>query len=181
MNKTIRRYGWLAFAGLIAVTLLLPVKARVQESPQGTVLLPPPPDHQKDLNPKLDFALQRMTDIYAAEGIEKVREYAAQHKIDMKGDLIRVIAEADSGESWKRRTSGQSLHRLRRDRSSRRPSRDVLRESHPAPGSPGDYPGYRPAARGQVLETSPQGFPDDLDERRRCEDGCRHLAGRLSL
>jgi len=97
MNKTIRRYGWLAFAGLIAVTLLLPVKARVQEGPQGTVFMPPPPEHQKDLNPKLDFALQRMADIYAAEGIEKVREYAAQHKIDMKDDLIRVIAEADSG------------------------------------------------------------------------------------
>jgi hypothetical protein len=97
MNKTIRRYGWLAFAGLVAVTLLLPVKARVQESPQGTVLLPPPPDQQKNLNPKLDFALQRLTDIYAAEGIEKVREYAAQHKIDMKGDYIRVIAEADYG------------------------------------------------------------------------------------
>ncbi len=97
MNKTIRRYGWLAFAGLIAVTLLLPVKARVQEGPQGTVFMPPPPEHQKDLNPKLDFALQRMADIYAAEGIEKVREYAAQHKIDMKGDYIRVIAEADSG------------------------------------------------------------------------------------
>jgi hypothetical protein len=97
MNKTIRRYGWLVFAGLVAVILLLPVKARVQESPQGTVFMPPPPEHQKDLNPKLDFALQRMTDIYAAEGIEKVREYAAQHKIDMKGDYIRVIAEADSG------------------------------------------------------------------------------------
>ena len=96
MNKTIRRYGWLAFTGLVAVILLLPVKARVQESPQGPVLLPPPPAHQKDLNPKLDFALQRLTDIYAAKGIEKVREYAAQHKIDMKGDLIRVIAEADS-------------------------------------------------------------------------------------
>jgi hypothetical protein len=97
MNKTIHRYGWLVFAGLVAVILLLPVKARVQESPQGTVLLPPPPEHQEDLNPKLDFALQRLTDIYAAEGIEKVREYAAQHKIDMKGDYIRVIAEADSG------------------------------------------------------------------------------------
>jgi hypothetical protein len=97
MNKTIRRYGWLAFAGLVAVTLLLPAKARVQESSQGPGLLPPPPDHQKDLNPKLEFALQRLTDIYAAQGIEKVREYAAQHKIDMKGDYIRVIAEADSG------------------------------------------------------------------------------------
>jgi len=97
MIKTIRRYGWLAFAVLVAVTLLLPVKARVQEIPQGTVLLPPPPDHLKDVNPKLDFALQRMADIYASEGIEKVREYAAQHKIDMKGDYIRVIAEADSG------------------------------------------------------------------------------------
>lgn len=97
MNKTIRRYGWLAFAVLVAITLLLPVKARVQESPQGPVLLPPPPDHLKDVNPKLDFALQRMADIYAAEGIEKVREYAAQHMIDMKGDYVRVIAEADSG------------------------------------------------------------------------------------
>ena len=97
MNKTIRRYGWLAFAGLIAVTLLLPVKARVQEGPQGTAFMPPPPDHQKNLNPKLDFPLQRMAAIYAAEGIEKVREYAAQHKIEMEGDLIRVVAEADSG------------------------------------------------------------------------------------
>jgi len=96
MNKTIRRYGWLAFAGLVAVTLLLPVNARVQEPPGGTILIPPPPVHQKDLNPKLDFALQRLTEIFAAEGIEKVREYAAQHKIDMKGDLVRVIAEADS-------------------------------------------------------------------------------------
>ncbi len=96
MNKTIRRYGWLAFTGLIAVTLLLPVKARVQENPQGMVFTPPPPSLPNNLNPKLDFALQRMTEIYAAEGIEKVRGYAVQHKIDVKDDCIRVIAETDS-------------------------------------------------------------------------------------
>jgi subtilisin family serine protease len=97
MKKKIHRYGWLGFVLMISLVLIWPAGATVKVSYLQNQLLPPLPDPQKNFDSKLDFTLQRLTEIYLTTGLEKTREFAAQHKIELKGDSVRVVAEAETG------------------------------------------------------------------------------------
>jgi subtilisin family serine protease len=84
----------LAFFGLI---LFVPNKASLQVTRPE----PPPPADlgaiavEKDiLNPKIEYVLGKLYNIYLMQGADAAREFAAMRGIDLDGNQVRVVAEA---------------------------------------------------------------------------------------
>jgi subtilisin family serine protease len=84
----------LAVFGLI---LFVPTKASLQVTRPE----PPPPADlgatavEKDvLNPKIEYVLGKLYNIYLMQGADAAREFAAMRGIDLDGNQVRVVAEA---------------------------------------------------------------------------------------
>lgn len=104
MKKKFRlnRLGWLVFPFLAGIVILLPNKAQVQDNLQWITDLSPLDDSPKQGDPKMESILNQLQEMYFNQGIEKAKEFAKRREIDMVGDLIRVVIEADSiGEDVK--------------------------------------------------------------------------------
>lgn len=91
------RIFWIGVIFFVALLILLPHKAQLQNQP-GNLDLPPRDSYQKKGHPKMEYVLYRLMETYFTQGLEKAKEYAEKRSIDMKGDLVRVIAEARTTE-----------------------------------------------------------------------------------
>jgi hypothetical protein len=110
----INRIFWL-FLALFAFSLtLLPTKATVRENSKRNTDLAALNDLPQLGNPKMEYALSELFEIYLAQGVEKAKEFAKQRKIDMEDNRVRVVVEGHSPETG-RKTSRTSLleHQIR--------------------------------------------------------------------
>jgi hypothetical protein len=90
----IRAFGISVFLfGLLA--LLLPgLRNWESEAPASTDL--PPFTEYEEGTPKMESVLYRMLQIYLNQGIEKVKEFASLHDIEMEDDGLRIVVQARS-------------------------------------------------------------------------------------
>lgn len=98
MDKKLKfnRILWIRFALLAALMVLLPDRAILQDKPPGVGNLPPINIYQRAGHPKMESGLYEIMEIYFTRGIGEAKEFAKQRGIDMQGDLVRVVAEAES-------------------------------------------------------------------------------------
>ena len=97
-NKNyLRQTGWiLGLFFIAAAAFLLPMKSSQQEVPPWITDLGPLVDSPKPSHPKLQSVLSRLAEIASTQGLEKASKYAAMRKIDMRGDSVRIVTEAET-------------------------------------------------------------------------------------
>jgi hypothetical protein len=71
-----------------------PTKAHLQESSAEITDLSPIPLIKKDCHPKMEYLLYRLMSRYFLGGIEEATKFAVQRKIDISGNMVRLVIEA---------------------------------------------------------------------------------------
>jgi len=89
-----KKIAWLAVFMGIAVLVLVPGKAVVQEEGPPHAVAPQFPVEKGD--PKIEYALYMFQKIFYAEGLEKAKEYAKNFQMDLEENRIRVVVETDA-------------------------------------------------------------------------------------
>jgi len=89
------RTAWIGIVFLAAVVILLPSNTQLQDHRLEVQDLPPESDYQKEGHLKMDSYLFRLMKAYLTEGMEEAKEFARKRSIDMEGDLVRVVLEAE--------------------------------------------------------------------------------------
>jgi hypothetical protein len=93
-NHRSHRVLLIVLAAAVALTALLPLKARVQNS-WRVADLAPLPDNAAPIHPKLDGGLNRVYRLYLTRGLSGAKaEIARRRMIDLSGDLVRTVAVA---------------------------------------------------------------------------------------
>ncbi len=108
-----KRILGIVLAALVALMILLPDRATLQDNPPQTGNLPPMNIYQREGHPKMESSLYQLMEIYFTPGIEEAKEFAKQRGINIQGDLVRVVAEAKSpvtGERTDAASYGQNSH-----------------------------------------------------------------------
>lgn len=85
------------FAALFGLLLFAPPKASLQVTRPdfpGPVDLPYVETAKDVLNPKIEYALGKLFEIYRTEGAEKARQFARRRQIDLDENGVQVVAEA---------------------------------------------------------------------------------------
>ncbi len=77
----------------VLLTLLLPSLSQWESEAPALTDLPPFTEHEEGSS-KMESVLYRMLHIYINQGIEKAKEFASLHDIEMQGDCLRVVAQA---------------------------------------------------------------------------------------
>jgi hypothetical protein len=97
-NKNyLRQTGWIfGLFFIAAAAFLLPMKSSQQEVPPRITDLGPLVDSPKPSHPKLQSVLSRLAEIASTQGLEKASKYAAMRKINMRGDSVRIVTEAET-------------------------------------------------------------------------------------
>ena len=89
----------LAVFGLI---LFIPPKVSLQvvrPDIPGPVDLPGGESVKDAINPKMDYALAKLYEIYRVEGADRARAFAAQRRIDLDGRGVQVVVESEAGSA----------------------------------------------------------------------------------
>jgi len=73
-----------------------PIISRLQESPAEITDLSPVPMIQKDYHPKMEYLLHRLMSKYSSGGIEEATKFANQRNIDISGNMVRLVIEAEN-------------------------------------------------------------------------------------
>jgi hypothetical protein len=90
------RISWAAFAFAAALIIFLPVRAAQQNDSLRFGNPPPGSIQQRESHPKMESVLYQLMEVYLTYGIDQANEFAKRRGIDMRGDLVRVVAEAKS-------------------------------------------------------------------------------------
>jgi subtilisin family serine protease len=95
----------LSFIIFVGLVIFFPNEAKLEDNNQCITDLSPINDISKKGNPKIESILAEVEETYFLQGIEKAKELAMERKIEIVGDLIRVVIEADPmaegvGEEW---------------------------------------------------------------------------------
>jgi len=109
MTKKLKidRITWLFLALLAFSMVLLPTKATVRENSNRNTDLAAQNGLSQLGNPKMEYALSELFEIYSTQGIERAKEFVKQRKIDLEDNRVRVVVEGHSPEIGQktRRTS----------------------------------------------------------------------------
>lgn len=99
MKFKFKQIALTGFTFLVTLSILLPVKAHTQDQPGPIANLPTVNDYSKEVHPKMESVLYRLMEIYFNQGMEEAKAFAKKRAIDMEGDLVRVVLEAQPGST----------------------------------------------------------------------------------
>ena len=94
MKNKFNRFAWIGLVLIALLAIVLPNKAQLQNSSGLDKDLPPMDVYQKEVNPKMESTVYRLMKVYFTQGIEEAKEFARKRSIDMEGDLVRLVIEA---------------------------------------------------------------------------------------
>lgn len=97
MKKKFKFYHITVIGVVFLVTLifLLPADA-LQQSQFDYINLPALENYQKEGHPKLESVLYRLAQVYSHDGPEQAKAFASMRGIDVDGDFVRVVLEAQT-------------------------------------------------------------------------------------
>lgn len=102
MKKIIKchRVFWIGLAFCLALMIIMPEKAflqagrsAAQDSVQKDLL------YHRERGSKMESVLYQLVQVYYLYGLEEAQKYAIQRGIDMEGDSVRIVAEAESSRA----------------------------------------------------------------------------------
>ena len=94
--------SWAGFAFGVALIIFSPVRAAQQNDSLRFGNHSPLDIPQRVSHPKMESVLFQLIEIYFTYGLEEANEFAKRRGIDMRDDLVRVIAEAKSSAIYEK-------------------------------------------------------------------------------
>ena len=88
----LKALSFIIFAGLV---VFFPDEAKLEDNNQWITDLSPISDIPRTGHPKIESILAELEKSYYLQGMEKAKELAMERKIEMEGELIRVVIEAN--------------------------------------------------------------------------------------